>query len=103
MRRRPVIGLTTYSLEDAGPEIARGWALGHRYVDVLTESAALPWLVPLLNDDPDTLRGIYERLDGVFLAGGADIDPSTYGEPRHALCGRSDSARDATAAPRYIA
>lgn len=93
---RPVIGLTTYSLEEAGPEVARGWALGHRYVDVLTESGALPWLIPLLSDDLETLRGIYDTLDGVFMAGGADIDPSTYGEARHELCGRSDAARDST-------
>src|SRR4051794_41784923 len=26
---------------------------------------------------------ILDRIDGLMLAGGADIDPSTYGAPRH--------------------
>jgi putative glutamine amidotransferase len=51
-------------------------------------------MVPLLDDDEDTLRGIYEHLDGVFIAGGVDVDPASYGEDRHALCGRTDLPRD---------
>jgi putative glutamine amidotransferase len=30
----------------------------------------------------------------VFLAGGVDVDPGSYGEERHDLCGRTDLARD---------
>jgi putative glutamine amidotransferase len=43
-----------------------------------------------------TLRGIYERLDGLFLPGGVDVDPSVYGEARGPYCERTDPARDWT-------
>src|SRR6185503_5063210 len=33
-------------------------------------------------------------LDGVFLPGGADIDPGGYGEERHPHCDNSDPPRD---------
>src|SRR5947207_2938964 len=70
--------------------------MGQRYVRVLTHAGAVPWLVPLLPDDEATLRAVYERLDGVFLTGGVDVDPESYGESRHELCDRTDPARDRT-------
>ena len=45
--------------------------------------------------DPEAMRAIFERLDGVFLTGGVDVDPSRYGEPKHPLCGTTDADRDA--------
>lgn len=96
MSTRPVIGFPTQTLEPIGDEIPRSWIMSQRYVSVLTSVGAVPWVIPLLKDDPDTLRGIYERLDGLFLAGGVDIDPAVYGAGRHRLCGRTDSARDDT-------
>jgi putative glutamine amidotransferase len=70
--------------------------MGQRYVRVLAGLGAVPWLVPLLPGDEATLRAVYERLDGLFLTGGVDIDPSNYGEPRHAACDSPDPARDWT-------
>jgi putative glutamine amidotransferase len=51
-------------------------------------------MIPLVGDESETLRGIYDELDGVFLPGGADIDPANYGEERHARCDKGDPARD---------
>jgi putative glutamine amidotransferase len=93
---RPVIGIATQTLDAVPGKLPLGWIMGQRYVKGLTAAGAVPWLIPLLPDDEATLRGIYERLDGLFLTGGVDIDPSRYGEPRHARCDRSDPARDAT-------
>src|SRR5262249_34145845 len=70
--------------------------MGQRYVRVLAAGGALPWLIPLLPDDPSTLRAVYDMLDALFLTGGVDVDPSTYGEERLELCDRSDPARGAT-------
>jgi putative glutamine amidotransferase len=56
----------------------------------------VPWIVPLVHEDAETLRALYEQLDGVFLPGGVDIDPQTYKEERHPFCGRTDPARDWT-------
>jgi putative glutamine amidotransferase len=37
---------------------------------------------------------MYDRLDGIFLAGGEDIDPSNYNQSPHALLGQTDVERD---------
>lgn len=95
---RPVIGIPTQNLQAIGgvpKDIPASWVMSQRYIRVLVDAGALPWMIPLLADDEDTLRGIYEELDGVFLPGGADIDPSNYGEERHARCDTSDPPRDA--------
>ena len=68
--------------------------MSQRYIRALTAAGALPWMIPLVGDEPQTLRGIYEALDGIFLPGGADIDPANYGEEAHARCDRTDPARD---------
>jgi putative glutamine amidotransferase len=70
--------------------------MGQQYVRVLTAAGAVPWVIPLLQNDEQTLRQIYDRLDGVFLTGGVDVEPSCYGEPRHERCGETDPPRDWT-------
>lgn len=93
--RRPVIGITTQTLEEIPDELPRCWIMSQRYVRTLTASGAIPWIVPLLEDE-DTLREIYSRLDGVFFPGGVDIDPDSYNESRSEVCGRVDPDRDRT-------
>lgn len=92
---RPVIGITTQTLEEIPDELPRCWIMSQRYVKTLTASGAIPWIVPLL-DDTDTLRAIYDRVDGVFFPGGVDIDPDSYNEARTDACGRVDPDRDRT-------
>lgn len=92
---RPVIGIPTQTLQSLGgvpAQIPLSWAMSQRYVLALTNAGAIPWLIPLVDDE--TLRGIYEKLDGVFLPGGADIDPAAYGETPHPLCDTTDRERD---------
>ena len=69
--------------------------MSQRYVKTLTASGAIPWIIPLL-DDEATTRAIYERVDGIFLPGGVDIDPDSYNEQRTPACGRVDPDRDRT-------
>lgn len=52
-------------------------------------------MIPLQMSEA-TLRGIFERLDGLFLPGGEDIDPSQYGAERHPQLGATDQERDRT-------
>jgi putative glutamine amidotransferase len=68
--------------------------MSQRYIRALTAVGARPWMIPLVGDEQETIRGIYDELDGVFLPGGADIDPANYGEERHAKCDKGDPARD---------
>jgi putative glutamine amidotransferase len=95
VRRRPVIGIPTQTLQSLGgvsAEIPASWVMSQRYVLTLTNAGAIPWLIPLIDDD--TLRGVYDSLDAVFLPGGADIDPASYGRQPHALCDKTDRDRD---------
>jgi putative glutamine amidotransferase len=93
----PVIGVPTQNLQSLGgvpADIPPSWVMSQRYIRALTAVGALPWMIPLVGDEPDTVRAIYDELDGVFLPGGADIDPANYGEERHERCDKSDPARD---------
>jgi putative glutamine amidotransferase len=95
-RPRPIVGIPTQTLQSLGgvsAEIPPSWVMSQRYVQTLTNAGALPWLIPLVSDD-ETLRGIYESLDAVFLPGGADIDPVSYGTVPHAMCDKTDRDRD---------
>jgi len=93
--RRPVIGIVTQTLPGIVGERPNCWVMGHRYVEALRESGAVPWMIPLLPHDPETMNEIFSRLDGVFLTGGVDVDPSRYGESKMPVCGATDPDRDA--------
>jgi len=93
--RRPIIGVPTQTLQSLGgvsADIPPSWVMSQRYVLTLSNAGAIPWLIPLVDDE--TLRGAYDALDAVFLPGGADIDPASYGREPHALCDRTDRERD---------
>jgi putative glutamine amidotransferase len=97
MTRRPVIGILTQSLQTLGgipADFPPSWVMSQRYILTLTAVGAIPWMIPLVDNDEETLRGLYDQLDGVFLPGGADIDPDSYGANRHPLCDRTDPPRD---------
>jgi putative glutamine amidotransferase len=96
MQHRPHIGVPTQTLQviDGIPDgLPRSWVMNHRYHTALESVDALPWMVPLLPSEA-ALRAMYEHLDGVFLAGGIDMDPATYGAARHELSDRGDPDRD---------
>ncbi len=94
---RPLIGVPTQTLQaiDGIPEaLPHSWVMNNRYFIALALVEAAPIMVPLLAQADTTLRAIYERLDGVFLAGGVDVDPATYREDKLDVCGRTDPDRD---------
>ena len=97
MTYRPTVGIPTQTLQaiDGIPEgLPPSWVMNQRYYYAATEAGGVPWMVPLLHDDLGTLREIYQRLDGVLLAGGVDMDPSLYQEPPHPRLGNIDPPRD---------
>lgn len=99
MRQRPLIGITTQTLHaiDGIPEgLPSSWVMNQRYVHAVMAAGGVPVLVPLLAEDPATLHEIYQRLDGLMIPGGIDVDPAYYRSGRHALLGRLDPARDTT-------
>ena len=96
--RRPAIGVPTQSLhaiEDIPEHLPHSWVMSQRYLHVLANHGALPWMIPLL-DDLSTLHEMYRRLDGLFLAGGVDLHPDSYGHELGPLTGQTDRPRDLT-------
>lgn len=96
-RHRPVIGIPTqtlHAIEGIPPNLPPSWVMNQRYYLAAVAAGGVPWMIPLL-EDLATLREIYDRLDGVLLAGGVDMDPATYGEEKSPLCGVIDPPRDA--------
>jgi putative glutamine amidotransferase len=92
---KPLIGLTTEHYSSgyfAEPDQNVQGAL-HTYIEAVLGAGGLPVLIPLsvLGDD---LRAVYERLDGVLLPGGGDIDPDYFAESRSPNLGTVDAARD---------
>ncbi|HUF25849.1 MAG TPA: gamma-glutamyl-gamma-aminobutyrate hydrolase family protein [Gemmatimonadaceae bacterium] len=98
MSSGPTIGIPTQNLQSIGgvpADLPPSWVMSHRYILALVAEGGIPWMIPLLDAGAGTLREIYDRLDGIFLPGGADIDPDSYSEERHPKCETSDPARDA--------
>lgn len=96
MSSRPVVGLATQTQEAVVGKTPRAWIMGQRYVTALTSIGAVPWIIPLIANDEPILRSLYERLDGLFLTGGVDVDPACYHEAVHERSGPFDRERDDT-------
>ena len=99
---RPLIGVTTSELrrgelgtlrrhgEPPHPEMA----LGMTYMRAVDAAGGLPIVLPpvALENVPDLL----ERLDGICLSGGPDLDPDAYGaSSRHPELGPTEPTLDA--------
>lgn len=92
---RPIIGICA-ALERAkwGPwdETVAMMPLG--YIGAVQAAGGLPVLLPpddAVAEDPDDLL---DRLDGLILAGGADVDPASYGARPHPAVTRTVPERD---------
>lgn len=75
MSRRPLIGVTVGARERDGETYAR---LRMTYVEALEQAGAIAVIVPPV--DQDAVPELIDRLDGLLLPGGADVDPGHYGE-----------------------
>ena len=96
MARRPIIGVTTQTLQaiDGIPAaLPSSVVMNQRYYEAVAAAGAAPVLVPLLQE-LEALRATYEACAGILIPGGVDMDPATYGESPHARLGRIDPERD---------
>ena len=92
-KRLSIIGITCYDDRPTLDQHAPRFSQNQTYVHVLAKAGAASLLIPLLTDKT-LLRTLYELLDGLLLAGGGDVDPAYYGEPRHEKCGPVSPDRD---------
>ena len=95
LSKRPLIGVPTGREKSQRFFGLALYIMNQTYVRTLENLGALPVLIPLQMSEA-TLHGIFERLDGLLLPGGEDMDPSTYRAERHPQLGATDKERDRT-------
>jgi putative glutamine amidotransferase len=97
---RPLIGVTTSELRasSAGTLRRHGdpphpeMALGMTYLRAIEAAGGMPVVLPPLGD----ASALLDRLDGICLSGGPDLDPDAYGAvQRHSELGPTDPDLDA--------
>lgn len=90
---RPLIGVTTSEvrvpdhvdpLPQSDPRRSE-MALGMKYLIAIEQAGGVPVVMPPL--DHDAIPPLLERLDGLCLSGGPDMDPGTYGGHYHPQLG----------------
>ena len=64
------------------------------YVESVTQSGGVPLLLPCALE-PESIKQLLGRLDGLIVSGGGDLDPSFYRENPHEGLGTVDPFRDA--------
>ena len=85
----PLIGVTTSEVRLAeqveqtpqGEPPRREMALGMTYLKAIEAAGGLPVVMPPL--ELDAVEPLLDRLDGVCLSGGPDLDPDAYDDRRH--------------------
>jgi putative glutamine amidotransferase len=89
-REQPLIGVTTSEMRRAEslnptpegePPTRLEMALGLPYLRGLEAAGALPLVMPPLSEG--AIEPLLDRLDGICLSGGPDLDPAGYGAEPH--------------------
>ncbi len=90
---KPLIGITASAIDHRGPAYGEVYALTRQYAEGVVRAGGVPVIVPY-NLDEDALRVLFDRIDGLLLSGGGDIDPASYGEPTHPATSNIEADRD---------
>jgi putative glutamine amidotransferase len=89
---KPLIGITCGARQNK--EGISFYGILPAYTKSVAAAGGLPVLITPTSD-VQLLREIYERMDGVLLAGGGDVDPLIYGMTDDGLVHAVDADRDA--------
>lgn len=89
LEHRPLIGVTTSELRakdrvnpvPEGEPVGIEMALGITYLRAIEAAGGLPMVMPPLAEE--AIEPLLDRLDGICLSGGPDIDPSLYDAEPH--------------------
>lgn len=68
------------------------------YVEAVLRAGGTPVLFPV-TDGREEIGRLLDRVDGLVLTGGVDVDPAIYGESRQPFCGEVSACRDAMEFP----
>jgi putative glutamine amidotransferase len=84
---RPVIGITLGDGDKPGLH-----AMRVDYIRSVEQSGAVPVVLPPVR--PEDAPALLDRVDGLLLSGGVDLDPVLYGQAPHPNLGRVNRRRD---------
>jgi len=90
---QPLIGISVYKSQAHEPPHVPLLALHPLYTQGVAGGGGAPLHIPH-GLDLETLRTIFDRLDGVLLSGGGDVDPTFYGEQATDQVNGVDRERD---------
>jgi putative glutamine amidotransferase len=97
---RPLIGVTSSEMR-VGNHVAqtpqgepprKEMALGLSYLQAVEAAGGLPVVIPPM--PADAVAPLVDRLHGICLSGGPDLDPATYGAEPHAELGPTEPDLD---------
>lgn len=89
--KTPLIGLTTERLSIQKPIVTVG--AKEAYVRAILKAGGIPLLIPV-GLTRSQLRDMFEKLDGIVLVGGGDIEPSRFNGSPHPRVYDVDQERD---------
>jgi len=98
MRARPLIGVSTSEVRRDPPETEHGeperqeMVLGIRYLRAIEAAGGLPMVMPPLAEE--AIDPLLDRLGGICLSGGPDLDPRAYGAAPHEELGPTEPTLD---------
>jgi putative glutamine amidotransferase len=93
--KRPIIGCATYRKRVSQDKPIDVYGLMPAYTEALSAAGGIPLLIPLGLNEED-LCTIFERIDGLMLPGGGDVEPDAYNGQRHDTLWGIDPERDRT-------
>jgi putative glutamine amidotransferase len=99
-RNRPLIGVTTSEVRRAetieqtaeGDPPRHEMALGLTYMRAIERAGGIPVVMPPLNED--AIQPLLDRVSGICLSGGPDLDPDSYDGPSHPKIGPTEPDLD---------
>ena len=91
-----VIGLTTYLQQaQTGAWDVPAAFLHKTYLDAVTGAGGIATLLPPQPVDAEIAARVLDRLDGLILTGGRDVDPAAYNDEPHPATDEPAGDRDA--------
>lgn len=78
--KSPLVGLNCKLARDKDGDLY--YKLDHLYVKAVRRAGGVPVILPFFDTD-EAARSYLDRLDGLLLTGGPDLDPRHWGEPVH--------------------
>lgn len=93
---RPVIGMSTYLQQaQTGVWDVQASFLPQVYFEGVTRAGGIAVLLPPQPVDADIADRVLDRIDGLVITGGPDVDPALYGQQSHPATNQPATARDA--------